>query len=80
MIVGMGKKVLDLRGLVCPLPLAVTAREVATAEGGATIEVLLTDPTSCDSIVAWARREGHEVLKVEAAEGYTRIVLRKQRE
>lgn len=72
------RKVLDLRGLTCPLPLALTAREVALAESGTEFEVLVTDPASCDSIPAWARREGHEVLAVESSRDYKKIVLRKR--
>ena len=72
------KRVLDVRGLVCPLPLAATAREVAVAEPGTTIEVLVTDPASCESIVAWARREGHEVVAVESAGDHKKVVIRKR--
>lgn len=58
-------KTLDVRGLMCPMPVLKLSKAIKEIEIGQVIEVLATDPGSMTDIPAWARRTGNEVVKVE---------------
>ncbi len=45
---------LDLRGLLCPLPVLRASQRLATLRRGARLEVLATDPASIAEMKAWA--------------------------
>jgi tRNA 2-thiouridine synthesizing protein A len=51
--------ILDARGLLCPLPLAMAKRRMAELDAGATLVVLATDPEASIDLAAWAADEGH---------------------
>lgn len=68
---------LDLRGLVCPFTLIVLQREVKRLEGTASlVEVLVTDPSACESVPAWAESRGHKVVEVAEEGEHYRITIR----
>ena len=56
-------KVLDLKGLPCPMPVVKISQEIGTVGVGQIIEVLTTDPGSISDFPAWARASGNEVLE-----------------
>ncbi|HKZ54178.1 MAG TPA: sulfurtransferase TusA family protein [Anaerolineales bacterium] len=69
---------LDLRGLLCPLPVVKIAQAIKKVEVGETIEATATDPGVLADIPAWARSSGQELLsmdKVQARE--FRFVVRR---
>jgi tRNA 2-thiouridine synthesizing protein A len=43
------------------------------------LEVLATDPAAVPDIRAWAERRGHVFLTAEQKNGYTRIVVKRNR-
>jgi len=58
-------KVLDLKGLPCPMPVVKISQEIGTVAVGEIIEVLTTDPGSLSDFPAWASTTGNEVLGSE---------------
>ena len=58
-------KVLDARGLFCPSPVQKTNIELSKMQIGEILTVLADDPAAEDDISSWARRLGHEVIKME---------------
>jgi len=58
-------KVLDARGLFCPSPVQQTNVELSKMRVGEILTVLADDPAAEDDISSWARRLGHEVIKME---------------
>jgi len=58
-------KTLDVRGLMCPMPVVKLSKAIKEIEVGQVIEVLATDPGSLTDMPAWAKRTGNEVVKVE---------------
>lgn len=58
-------KVLDLKGLPCPMPVVKMSQEIGSVAVGEIIEVLTTDPGSLSDFPAWASTTGHEVLGSE---------------
>jgi tRNA 2-thiouridine synthesizing protein A len=68
------ERVLDVRGLLCPLPL-IRARQAL--EPGVTLIVLATDPEAQIDLAALAADEGRRFTQSEA-EGVWRLVLAAQ--
>ena len=58
-------KTLDARGLFCPSPVMQTNVELSKMRVGEILTVLADDPAAEDDISSWARRLGHEVIKME---------------
>ena len=56
--------VLDLKGLVCPVPVVKVAGAIKTIEVGGVIEASATDPGILADIPAWCRGTGHELLEI----------------
>ena len=58
-------KVLDLKGLSCPMPIVKIGQEIDTVETGQVIQAITTDPGSLSDFPAWAETSGHEIMKTE---------------
>ncbi|MFH1464089.1 MAG: sulfurtransferase TusA family protein [Pseudomonadota bacterium] len=56
-------KILDLKGLPCPMPVVKMAAEIKTVKVGEIIEVHTTDPGSLSDFPAWAKTTGNQVLE-----------------
>ena len=56
-------KVLDLKGLPCPMPVVKMSQEIGSVGVGQIIEVHTTDPGSLSDFPAWAETTGNEVLE-----------------
>jgi tRNA 2-thiouridine synthesizing protein A len=72
-------KLLDLRGLSCPLPIAKTAQAIRVLAVGDLLEVHATDPGSVPDFAAWCTTTGHELVEQTEADGVYRFVIRKTR-
>ncbi len=58
-------QVLDLKGLLCPMPVVKLQLAVKKAAAGAIIEGIATDPGVMADIPAWARTSGNELVSIE---------------
>ncbi|WP_062354262.1 sulfurtransferase TusA family protein [Bacillus kwashiorkori] len=58
------KKMLDAKGLACPLPVVRTRKAIAELQSGEVLEVHATDKGSKSDITAWAKASGHELIDV----------------
>jgi len=58
-------KILDARGLFCPSPVMQTNVELSKMQIGEILTVLADDPAAEDDIANWARKLGHDVVKME---------------
>jgi len=70
-------RTLDCRGMVCPLPIFKTTRELAAMAIGEVLEVTCTDPGALSDFRALAHRTGHELLLAAEEDGVQRFRLRK---
>ncbi len=57
--------VLDLKGMLCPMPVVKIAGAIKKVEVGDTIEATATDPGVMADIPAWAKSTGNELVKME---------------
>lgn len=58
-------QVLDLKGLLCPMPVVKLSIAVKKLNSGAVIEGIASDPGVMADIPAWARTSGNELLSIE---------------
>jgi len=70
-------KVLDVKGLPCPMPVVKISQEIGSVEVGQVIEVLTTDPGSISDFPAWADTTGNEVLDTNQADDVIRIFVKR---
>ncbi len=56
---------LDVKGLLCPIPVMKTFQAIQKMSVGQILEVLATDPASKPDIDAWSKKTGHKLLTVE---------------
>ncbi len=56
---------LDLRGLLCPLPMVKVSQNIKNVQVGGVIKAVATDIGSLADIPSWARSTGNEILKTD---------------
>lgn len=62
-------KLLDAKGLACPMPIVKTKKAINEIEVGQILEVHTTDKGAINDLTAWSKSGGHEVMSfVEDAE------------
>ncbi|MEM3638228.1 MAG: sulfurtransferase TusA family protein [Conexivisphaerales archaeon] len=66
-------KVLDTKGLLCPVPVLKTSAAIKEIQVGELLEVLATDPGSRPDLAAWARITGNELVSVEELNGTPKV-------
>ena len=57
-----GQLTLDVRNMLCPMPVIRTGERVATLQPGDELTILATDPGTLHDVPAWCRVHGHTVL------------------
>ena len=58
-------KVMDLKGLPCPMPVVKISKGIKEVEIGQVVEALTSDPGALADFPAWARTSGNEILKTD---------------
>ena len=71
-------RMLDLKGLSCPLPIVKTAQAIRELQSGDLIEALATDPGSVPDFQAWCSTTGNELVELSEADAVYRFVIRKK--
>ena len=56
---------LDLKGLLCPMPMVKVGQRIKDVPVGGVIRAVATDAGSMADIPAWAKSTGNEVLQAE---------------
>ena len=56
-------KVIDTKGLLCPMPVVKTKLALEEVEPGQVVQVLATDPAAPKDFVAWCQETGNKLLK-----------------
>ncbi|WLV24490.1 sulfurtransferase TusA family protein [Aciduricibacillus chroicocephali] len=70
-------KVLDAKGIACPMPIVRTKKAMDELESGQVLEVHATDKGSKNDLTAWAKSGGHELLKDEEENGVLKFWIKK---
>ncbi|MEN6300190.1 MAG: sulfurtransferase TusA family protein [Anaerolineaceae bacterium] len=71
-------KTIDLKGLLCPMPVVKMAKAIKEIEVGQTIEAFATDPGVMADIPAWCRSTGNELVAMEKQDKQFHFVIRRK--
>jgi tRNA 2-thiouridine synthesizing protein A len=69
--------VLDLKGLLCPLPIVKLSQAIKDLPIGAVIEGVATDPGVMADVPAWAKASGQELISIEQQGKEYKFLIRK---
>lgn len=72
-------KILDCKGLACPMPIVKTSMEMPKLAIGDVLEILSTDPGSIADFPAWAKTTGQELLEIKQESGLIRIFIKRKK-
>jgi len=70
-------KVLDAKGLACPMPIVRTKQAMTDMNTGQILEVHATDKGSKTDIAAWSKSSGNELLKDAEERGVFKFWIKK---
>ncbi|MGP1908856.1 sulfurtransferase TusA family protein [Metabacillus sp. JX24] len=70
-------KVLDAKGLACPMPIVRTKKAMADLESGQVLEVHATDKGAKADLTAWSKSGGHELVKHEEENSVFKFWIKK---
>jgi len=70
-------KVLDLKGLACPMPVVKVSKGIKEIEVGEVIEAQTTDPGSLTDFPAWAKTSGNEIVKTDQEEKLIKFFIKR---
>ncbi len=59
----MDFETLDVKGKMCPLPVALTKRKLQTMASGQMLKVIGEGELEFDNVQRWAKNNGHEVVQ-----------------
>jgi tRNA 2-thiouridine synthesizing protein A len=68
---------LDVRGKMCPLPVAYTKRKLDGMESGQLLEVVGEGDLEFDNVQRWVKNNGHEVVDASKGAGEFRVLVKK---
>ena len=68
---------LDCVGLLCPVPIYLTARKLAGLPAGTLLEVLCDDDVITQDLPSWCREIGHAIVEHRQEGALHRYVVRK---
>jgi len=71
------EKSLDLKGLLCPMPVIKMAKAIKEVEIGQQIEAFATDPGVTADIPAWCRTTGNELVVLEKQDKQFHFVVKR---
>ncbi len=70
-------RTLDLRGLLCPLPVLKSRRALKAMPAGAQLTVDTSDPVASIDLPHFCREDGHRLLALERTDFGMRFVIEK---
>lgn len=73
----MADKVVDARGLQCPMPVIKLAQGINEIGSGQTVELIATDNGALSDIPAWSKDLGHSLKEQFSAEGEHHFIIEK---
>lgn len=71
-------KILDAKGLACPMPVVRARKAIDELQSGQVLEVHATDKGSTSDLTAWAKSGGHEIIEQIEDNGVFQFLIRKK--
>lgn len=69
---------LDVKGKMCPMPVAFTKRKLSEMAAGQLLEVVGEGELEFDNVQRWVKNNGHDVVQASKSEGEFKILIRKR--
>jgi len=76
----MTQTLLDVQGMICPLPVLKANKALRALAPGAELTVLATDPASAQDFPAYCAETGHALVAATEQDGVYRFLLRRRAE
>jgi tRNA 2-thiouridine synthesizing protein A len=76
-VIDLSFEKLDVKGKMCPMPVALTKRKLESMSSGQLLEVTGEGSLEFDNIQRWVKNNGHEVVEASLSGVEFRIVVRK---
>ncbi|MDH3194009.1 MAG: sulfurtransferase TusA family protein [Acidimicrobiia bacterium] len=73
----MADKVVDARGLQCPMPVIKVAQGINEITSGQTLEVIATDNGALSDIPSWSKDMGHSLKEQFSEAGEHHFIIEK---
>ncbi|OZM56045.1 hypothetical protein CIB95_14255 [Lottiidibacillus patelloidae] len=70
-------KVLDAKGLACPMPIVKTKKAIEELNTGEILEIHATDKGAKNDLTAWTKSGGHELVKDTEEDGVLKFWVKK---
>jgi tRNA 2-thiouridine synthesizing protein A len=70
-------KVVDYKGLACPMPVVHISKDINSVDVGQVIEVQTTDPGSLSDFPAWAKTTGNEIVETKQGSDVIQIYVKR---
>ena len=70
-------KVLDAKGLACPMPVVKTKKAIDELATGQVLEVQTTDKGAKNDLTSWAKASGHAVVDMKEENGVLTFWIQK---
>ena len=70
-------KVVDAKGLACPMPIVKTKKAMNELDYGQVLEIHTTDKGAKNDLTAWAKSGGHELLNYEEENNILKFWIKK---
>ena len=70
-------KVLDAKGLACPMPIVKTKKAMNELESGQVLEIHTTDKGAKNDLAAWTKSGGHDLLNYEEENNVLKFWIKK---
>ncbi len=70
-------KILDVKGLVCPVPTVMTSQTLKEMKKGASLKVITNDMTTKESIPSLCTDRGYKIIDIKEEDGLIYFTIRK---
>ncbi|TDL91776.1 hypothetical protein E2R55_01460 [Vibrio vulnificus] len=70
-------KVLDAKGLACPMPIVKTRKAMNDLQTGQVLEIHVTDKGAKADLSAWSKSGGHELVETAEENDILKFWIRK---
>ena len=72
-------KVMDLKGLPCPMPVVKVSKGIKEIQVGQIIEAITTDPGALSDFRPGPGPSGNEILKTDQGDGVIKIYIKRNK-
>ncbi|MDR0472009.1 MAG: sulfurtransferase TusA family protein [Nitrososphaerota archaeon] len=73
----MSVEKLDVRGKMCPLPVALTKRKLDSLTSDQLLEVTGEGELEFDNVQRWVKNQGHQIVQAQNSDGEFKILIKK---